>query len=78
MPIYGLVFGLESQKKIIDAHCFGDCGKIIFGSIKSDFGFLLPCRTLKEQCPCFDKEMDEPCGDVDREPLFIRKLKDKP
>jgi len=76
VPVYGLIFGLPSQKKIIDDHCFGICKKIIFGVIKDKkLGLIVPCRIPKEQCPQFDVEMNEPFGEVNGEPIFIRKLK---
>ena len=76
MPIYGLVFLLPDQQKIIDDHCFGTCGKIIVGGIHCDgIGLLMVCRIPAKDCPQLDKEMDEPVGDVNGDPVFIRKLK---
>jgi hypothetical protein len=75
-PIYGLIWGIPDQEKIIDAHCFKTCGKIIVGGITDkELGALMVCRTPKDQCPHLDKEMDEPFGEVNGEPVFIRKLK---
>ncbi len=75
-PIYGLVFLLPDQKKIIDDHCFGTCKKIIIGGIDcEETGPLMVCRTPAKDCPQFDKEIDEPVGEVGGEPVFIRKLK---
>ena len=75
-PIYGLVIGIPEQKEIISKHCFGTCGKIICGAIMSDScGELAVCRTPKEQCPCLDKQMDESIGEVQGEPIYLRKLK---
>jgi hypothetical protein len=63
--------------EIIDKHCFKTCGKIIVGGINHPLaGALLPCRTPKDQCPQFDKELNEPCGEVMGDPVFIRKLKE--
>jgi len=39
------------------------------------FGALLVCRTPKEECPRFDKELEEAIGEVIGDPIFIRKLK---
>jgi hypothetical protein len=75
-PIYGLVCGIETQREIIEKHCFGDCGKIIVGAIiDKAIGELGVCRTPKEACPRLDKEMDEPIGEVNKEPIYIRKLR---
>jgi hypothetical protein len=76
-PMYGLICGIPEQLKIIEAHCFGDCGKIIVGAIMDEtIGELGVCRTAKEQCPQLDKEMDEPFGEIMGDPIFIRKLKE--
>lgn len=75
-PIYGLIFHLPDQQKIIDEHCFRTCKKIIIGGVYCEgVGSLMVCRTSAKDCPQFEKEMDEPIGDVDGEPVFIRKLK---
>ena len=75
-PIYGLVFLLPDQQKIIDDHCFGTCKKIIVGGVHCEgIGSLMVCRTSAKECPQFDKELDEPVGDVNGDPVFIRKLK---
>jgi len=75
-PIYGLIVGIPSQRQIIEAHCFGDCGKIIAGAIVDEqIGEIGVCRTPKQECPHFDKEMEEAFGEVNGEPVFIRKLK---
>ena len=77
MPIYGLVFLLPNQQKIIDDHCFNTCKKIIVGGINVEgIGPLMVCRTPAKDCPQLDKEMDEPIGDVGGDPIFIRKLKE--
>ena len=76
-PLYGVVFGIPAQKAIIDAACFGTCGKIIVGGIEGmdGVGPMFPCRQPAAKCPQFDKEMDEPIGYVMGDPLFVRKLK---
>ena len=76
-PLYGLVVGIKSQKAIIDAHCFGDCGRIILGGVDGgdDLGLLLVCRTPAAECPHMDREMDKPIRDVQGDPIFLRKLK---
>lgn len=76
-PIYGLVFLIPDQQKIIDEHCFKTCRKIIVGGVNCEgIGPLMVCRTVAKDCPQIDKEMDEPVGDVNGDPLFIRKLKE--
>jgi len=75
-PIYGLVISIPEQHDIISKHCFKTCGKIIVGGIvDKELGELAVCRIAKEQCPQFDRELDEPIGEVNGDPLFIRKLK---
>lgn len=75
-PIYGLVMGIRQQAEIIDKHCFGTCKKIICGAMAMDgIGEMGVCRTHKENCPRFEAEMQIPIGDVNGEPVFIRKLK---
>lgn len=77
-PLYGLVFGIPGQQAIIDKHCFGTCGKVIVGAINAgdQIGMVFPCRTPASKCPQFDREMDEPIGDINGDPLFIRKVKE--
>jgi hypothetical protein len=76
-PLYGLVCGIPSQMEIIDKHCFGTCKMIIPGIINHpEAKSLMVCRTPKEQCPQLDKQMDEPCGEVMGDPVYIRKLKE--
>jgi len=73
-PIYALIVGIPSQRKIIEKHCFGDCGKIICGALwDKQVGELGICRN--RDCPHLDKQMDEPFGKVKGDPVFIRKLK---
>lgn len=74
-PIYALAVGIKEQEAIINEHCFGTCGKIIVGGIVLGEGQFMPCRTPKEQCPRFDKEMDEAVGEINGDPVFVRKLK---
>jgi hypothetical protein len=77
-PIYGLVYGIPGQAKIIDEYCFKKCGKIIVGGMTHELvGPLMICRTPKKQCPQFNREMDDPCGEVMGDPVYIRKLKEE-
>ena len=67
---------IPSQKKIIKNYCFPKCGRLTIRGIDVPFtGPMFPCKVPAEECPRFDKEMDEPMGDVDGVPVFIRKLK---
>lgn len=76
MPnIYGLVMDIPSQREIIEAHCFGSCGKIIAGAINTDWCVLAPCRIEAKDCPHFLREMDCPIGEVMGDLIYIRKLK---
>lgn len=73
-PIYGLIIAIPEQDKLITKYCFGDCGKVICAGIDGEvFGPIFPCR--QKECPHLDKEIDEPIGDINGHPLFIRKLK---
>jgi len=73
--LFGVLALHPSQKPLIDAHCFGDCGRIIVGAIDvGDLGFVYPCRT--DPCPYVERQTEEPIGTTgDGEPLYLRKLK---
>ncbi len=74
--IYALLFDHPTQKGAIDKYCFRECGKIIVGAITDEqFGAMMVCRTDADKCPCLEKEMDEPFGDVNGENVYLRKLK---
>ena len=74
--IYGILAEESKQKEIIDRVCFGSCGKVIVGAMDGGgIGFLWPCRTESKDCPAFDREMEMPFGDIDGEPIILRKLK---
>ena len=62
IKIYGVLMFHKTQKPLIDAHCFGDCGKIsIAGAIvDEDLGGIGVC--CHHDCPHLDKQMDEPIG----------------
>ena len=62
MTLYGVVAEHPSQKPLIAAHCFGDCGKIIVGALWVGQILVLPCRT--DPCPYLDVQLLEPCGEV--------------
>lgn len=76
--IYGLIFNLPDQRKIIDEHCFGDCGRIVMGCINDpQLGELAPCMAPSAECPYLDKELPDfgtvPDGD-DAASVTLRKL----
>ncbi len=74
--IYGLLFLVPGQKIQIDKHCFGNCGKIQVGAIEDDqLGPMFAC--LQTDCPHKDTDMKNSIGDVDGDPVHIRKLKEK-
>jgi len=60
--VFGVVVMAPTQKAAVDAHCFGDCGKIsMAGGIDSeDFGPLMVC--CEATCPHMGYEMSEPYG----------------
>jgi len=73
-PIYALAVMIPEQEQIITKHCFGDCGKIIIGGVEIEGVAFAVCRT--SDCPYLDRQMDEPMGDVDGSPVYVRKLKE--
>ena len=77
MTLYGICWAFPKQRALADKHCFGDCGKAIVGSIHDpEIGEILPCRT--DDCPYLDSNMPVSFGEVNGEPLFLRKLKEQP
>ncbi len=73
--MYGLIVGIESQKKQIENHCFGDCGKIIIGAgYDNQLGEIAICK--ENDCKYLEKQMDEAIGKINNEPLYLRKLKE--
>ena len=75
--IYAVLYDEPSQTPIVKAVCFGTCGQIIIGSltIPLDEYVLVALTCRQEDCPALDKQMEEPCGSVDGEPIYLRKLK---
>lgn len=73
-PLYGLV--MMMQEKTITDICFWKCGKVLFAGADGGEGIgpLFLCRSGK--CAYLDKQMDEPLGDIDGDPLYLRKLKE--
>lgn len=79
--VYGLLAFHAEQKPLIEAHCFGDCGKVsAAGCILDDtVGGFWVCT--EEKCPYLDKQMDEPYGRTMSfgrpHDVYIRTLKEK-
>jgi hypothetical protein len=58
--VYALIFAMPDQRKIIEEHCFGDCGKVCMGIINdAQLGEMMPCGTGPEECPYLDKELPD-------------------
>lgn len=73
--LFGVCWAFPKQRAFAEKHCFGDCGHAIIGSIHNpEIGEILPCR--QEVCPYLDSQMEVSCGEVNGEPLFLRKLKE--
>lgn len=76
----------EKQMETISAWCFNadKCGAVYFSGLEMEMGkdekgepvFVagLPCP--RPDCPVVEKEMDESVGEVQGDPVFIRKLKE--
>ena len=76
--IYALIFAMPDQRKLIDEHCLGDCGRAVFGCINDvQLGELMPCMAPSDECPYLDKELPNfgttPDGD-DTASVTLRKL----
>jgi hypothetical protein len=62
--------------------CWGDaCGKGQCGAVSIDVGpgmtvECIPCR--EDDCPFAERTMDEPCGEVQGESVYLRKLREEP
>ena len=56
--VWGLAFMAPTQKDAIQAHCFGDCGKISMAGVVMDdqVGGLFIC--CQASCPKFTKADD--------------------
>lgn len=57
--------------------CWGSCGKGIVGAIDIPMGnggiACIACR--QDDCPHLDRQMDDSMGDVNGEPVYLRKLR---
>ena len=73
--LYGLLVQAPKQEALVDAHCFGDCGKISMGGgIMTQAGMMMMC--CHENCPHVGIEMDDPIGEsaMTGEPIYLRAL----
>jgi len=75
MPLFGIVSLLKYQNELVGKYCFDICGKLIIGGIRDvDIGCMFVCQQLPEDCMCFDKQTDNPLGEVNGRPVYLRKL----
>jgi hypothetical protein len=56
IEIWGIAVLAEKQKAAVEAHCFGDCGKISMGGVINDdmTGGLMVC--CEPTCPYMERE----------------------
>jgi hypothetical protein len=75
--IYGILFGVQSQREIFNNHCLGTCGKALCGAIDAGpLGALAVCRRPSCECLHFENEVEMPSDcNVRGEKITIRKLK---
>lgn len=80
--IFGLLFMHKEQRKLIEKHCFGDCGKVsMAGGIDDDLvgSMFVCCETF---CPWMHAQMDQPYGTTMSfgrpHEVYIRSLTDTP
>jgi len=74
--IFGVCPRVSTQEKMMDKHCFGDCGKIIIGwMVDAEMGLsLCPCK--EEICPHEEKRLEY--GTINTgEMIWVRKLKEE-
>lgn len=74
--IYALVFGINRQREMIQAHCLGDCGKLSMGGA-IDIDLLGPCVVCcQEECPHLHDQAG-PFGESELtgDEVFVRVLK---
>ncbi len=71
--ISAVLINIPSQNELSKKHCFGDCGKIICAGLDlQDLGSAFICSEY--YCP--HEEIKSPIvGELDREPVVVRKLK---
>ena len=60
--VFGLMVMSTKQQPAIEAHCYGDCGKVSVGAAVMDdlLGALAVC--CEQTCPHAEKESPEPYG----------------
>ncbi len=62
------------QKAQIEAWCWGACGHGVCGAIDLGPCEAVPCNEVN--CPHVERELAEPCGNVQGRDVYLRKLKD--
>ena len=63
------------QEKQAIKYCFGECGKILVGGLdEAHLGPCYPCR--QDDCPYEMKRTSVPMGEVQGEPVYVRRLID--
>lgn len=82
IKVFGLLAFENTQKPLIEKHCFGDCGKVSAAGVIMDDtlgGFWVCCETT---CPWLKKETDEAYGTTMSfgrpHEIFLRVLTDTP
>lgn len=77
--VFGIAFMAPKQKAAVEAHCFGDCGKISMAGMidAGPLGGLAVC--CEPTCPYMAMEMDEPFGQTNSfgrpHDIYLRALK---
>lgn len=80
--VFGLLMEYAPQQPHIQAHCFGDCGRVSMAGVIHDAqaGGLWVCT--EQACPWLDKQMDEPLGSArafgETVRVYLRLVGDKP
>lgn len=74
--IYVVLFPIQEPE--ITAYCLNSdrCGHGIIGAIDLGFAAGAPCR--RAECLYLEAQIDEPYGEIDGEPVIIRKLRPAP
>ncbi len=70
--IFAVLINIKSQDEASKKYCFGECGEIICAGIDlGEMGSSFVCR--KDVCR-YEENRSPQVGDLDEEPVFIRKL----
>jgi hypothetical protein len=75
LPLFGVAYPIQAEQ--ISAWCWGSgCGKGLAGAINLGDGLPLVVPCNEPDCPYLDKQMDEPVGESEGRPLYLRKLRE--